>query len=87
MIQDLDRYFRTHSFSLVLFLFAKDQVIAGINSTEVEGRKSFAFVKTLRLEELVELFKFGDRNDPDLLVPVHKYEQARRELLDRLNDS
>jgi hypothetical protein len=38
------------------------------------------------LEELVELFKFGDRDDPQLLVNVHSYEQARRELLDRLND-
>lgn len=86
MHQDEDRYFRTHSFPLVLFLFTKDQTIAGINPTEQAERKSFAFIKTPRLEELVNLYKFGDRNDPELLVLVHKYEQARRELLDRLND-
>jgi hypothetical protein len=38
------------------------------------------------LEDLVEKYKFGERNDADLLVPVHKYEQARNELLDRLNE-
>ena len=38
------------------------------------------------LEQLVEKFKYGSRSDPDLLVEVHAYEQARRDLLDRLND-
>jgi hypothetical protein len=86
MKKDSDRYFRTSSFSLAAFLFANSEQIAGVNETEERGKKEFCFVMTDRLEELVDLYKFGDRNDPDLLVHVHTYEQGRRELLDRLKD-
>ena len=83
--KDENRYFHNSSFPLVQFLFTKDQQIAGIRPTEEANKKEFVFVRTPRLEELVDLYKFGDRSDPELLVPVHKYEQARRELLDVLN--
>jgi hypothetical protein len=81
-----NRYFRSASFPLAVFLYVKHQQIVAIDPTEDPGRKEFAFPKTDRLEELVDLYKFGSREDPDLLVPVHIYEQARRELLDRLMD-
>ncbi len=80
-----DRYFKSSSFPLVAFLFAKGQQIAGIYPTENPSKMEFTFVLTPRLEELVDLYKFGDRNDPELLVSAHLYEQARRELLDMLN--
>ena len=86
MTTDKNRYYKSTSFPLVAFLFTKGKQIAGINETETINKKEFAFVLTPDLEELVELFKFGDRDDPELLVSVHSYEQARRELLDRLND-
>lgn len=81
-----DRYYRTASFPLSTYLCSKDQQILAISPTDDLGRKEFAFLKTDRLEELVKLYKFGNRSDPDLLVPVHAYEEARRCLLDRLND-
>ena len=81
-----NRYYKSHSFPLVAFLFTKGQQVAGISPIEDTNKKEFSFIKTPYLEELVYLFKFGDKNNPELLVPVHKYEQARRELLDRLND-
>ncbi len=81
-----DRYFRSTSFPLVVFLFTKGEQIAGINTTDNPAKKEFAFVSTPRLEELADLYKFGDRNDPEFLVHSQKYEQARRELLDKLND-
>ena len=81
-----DRYFRSASFPLVTFLFTKGEQIAGVNPTDNPRKKEFAFVITPRLEELVDLYKFGDRKDPDLLVNVRLYEQARNDLLDRLND-
>jgi hypothetical protein len=81
-----DRHFRTASFPLAVFLYTKQQQFTAIDPTEDPGRKEFAFSKTDRLEELVDKYKFGDRGDPDLLVEVHAYEQARRDLLDRLND-
>ncbi len=80
-----DKYFRTTNLSLAIFLFANDQQIGGINPINAE-QKEFAFIKTDYLEELVFIYKFGEKDDDRLLVNVHKYEQARRELLDRLND-
>lgn len=83
--RDEKRYFYISSFPLVQFLYSKEQQIAGIRPTKEKDKKEFVFVKTPRLEELIDLYKFGDRNHPNLQVPVHKYEQARRELLDLLN--
>ena len=85
MKKDEDRYFRNSSFSLVLFLFLRGEKIAGVNPTDNPSKKEFAFVMTDRLKELVDLYQFGDRSDPDLLIEVHTYETARRELLDKLN--
>ncbi|MGD0328494.1 MAG: hypothetical protein ABSB00_02140 [Minisyncoccia bacterium] len=82
---DKERYLRTTSLKLAIFLFAKNQQIAGINVVSDSGKKEFAFVLSPYLEELVEKYKFGERNDTELLVPVHLYERARNELLDRLN--
>ena len=85
MERNADRYHRTTSLALAIYLYAKNQQIAGINVVSDSGKKEFAFVLSPYLEKLVELYKFGDRADPDLLVPVHLYERARNELLDRLN--
>ncbi|MDP3725848.1 MAG: hypothetical protein Q8R36_01480 [bacterium] len=86
MKKDSNSDFRSASFPLVTFLFAKGEQVAGINPTDNPSKKEFSFVSSPRLEELVYLYKFGERNDPDLLVQVHIYEQARRELLDGLNN-
>lgn len=80
------RHFRTTSLTLATYLYVKDQQIAGIDCVSNSGRKEFAFVLSPHMEKLVDKYKFGERNDSDLLVPVHKYEQARNELLDRLNE-
>ncbi len=86
MKRDIDRYYRSTSLSIAVFLFAKGEQIAGVNKTENSKEKEFVFIRTDKLDELVNVYKFGDKNDPDLSVEVHLYEQARRELLDRLND-
>ena len=86
MKTDSDRYFRSCSFPLVVFLYVKEQQISGINQIDNSGRKEFAFINSDRLQELVYKYKFGEKNDPDIFVSVRDYEQARRELLDRLND-
>ena len=78
------RNFRSSSFPLAAFLFAKGEVVAGINETDNPSKKEFTFLATPRLEELVNAYKW-DRDNPELLVSAHQYEQARRELLDRLN--
>ena len=86
MKKDKDRYHRTTSFPIACFLLSKEQQIAGINATGIGSKKEFVFIKTDFLEELVSIYRFGDRDDDRLNVQVHLYEHARRELLDRLNE-
>ena len=85
-MQDKDRYHKTSNFGIAVFLYSRDQQVSGIDPTERHGVKDFVFVKTPHLEKLVDKYKYGTKDDPDLLVPVRVYEQARRELLDRLNN-
>lgn len=85
MNEDRDR-FRTTSLALATFLYAKGLRIAGIYQTETAAKKEFAFEPDSHLDELVNAYKFGERDSEDLLVPVHLYEHARNELLDRLNE-
>lgn len=79
-----EKYIRTTNLNQSVFLYAKDQQIAGINSIR-KDQKEFVFIKTDTLEELIWLYRYGERDDDRLLVEVHKYEQSRRELLDLLN--
>ena len=81
-----EKHFKTASFPLSLYLNSKNQQFMAIEPTDDPGRKAFVFLQTDQLLELVRLYKFGDRGDPDLLIEVHAYEQARRDLLDLLND-
>ncbi len=79
------RYEKITNLNLATFLYAKGQQIAGID--KLFGRqKEFAFVKTDRLEELMWIYKFGDADDENTLVNVHKLEQSRKFLLDRINE-
>lgn len=84
-MRDKDKYLRLTNLNLVVFLYCKDQAVVGINPVG-KDQKEFVFLNSGLLEELIDLYKFGDRGDDRLRVNVHKHEQARRELLDRLND-
>lgn len=83
MIQE--KYYRTISLELAVFLYVNYEQIAGINTVD-SNQKEFAFVITPKLQELVHIYKFGDRDDDRLLVNVFEYTQARREILNKLND-
>lgn len=78
-----DKYMRTTNLNLAIYLYAQDQQIVGISPVN-DSQKEFSFIKTPLLEELEWLYKFGDREDERLLVSIHKYERARKDLLDRL---
>ncbi|MDO8451324.1 MAG: hypothetical protein Q7S76_00460 [bacterium] len=80
-----DKYVRTSSLPLATFLFACEQKIAGIRPLDGKKRE-IVFVKTPRLEELVDKFKFGERGDKDVLVDARLHERARQELLDRVHE-
>lgn len=79
-----DKYFRSSSFPLVAYLFSKGEQVTGINQTDNPSKKEFAFLLTPHLEELVDIFKFGAGDNPELFVNVNIYEQGRRQLLDKL---
>jgi len=85
---DKDRYFRDSDFQLCNFLYAKGQKLVNVDSLE-SGIKEFVFVKDDRLEELENKYKFAfaDKDDPDLLVQVKVYEEARRQLLSFIKDN
>jgi hypothetical protein len=80
-----ERYFRTTSLPIATFLFAKGLLIAGINQG-TSFKKEVCFVRTDHVDELIEKYKYGDKDDEDLLVSIHVYEHARNELLDQLNE-
>lgn len=83
-----NRYFRDSDFQLCNFLYAKGQKLVNVDSLE-NGIKQFVFIKDKdgRLEELQEKYKFADKDDLDLLVQVHVYEEARRQLLSFIKDN
>ena len=83
-MENEDTYFRSSSFNLVVFLFTKGAKIAGISPTSSSDKQEFVLMKTDRLMELINKYKWSGHEDSELLVPVHLYEQSRRELLDRL---
>ncbi len=86
MKKDGDRYFYTSNFPVAVFLCAKNQQVVNVYPLGRE-QKEFVFVRSSRLEELEYKYKFGDKHDEDLLIQVHLYEQARRELLNLLKDT
>lgn len=82
--KDENRYFYNTSFSLACFLYSK-----GIQMSEPRSfgkQKEFVFIKNSKLEKLVDAYKFGLKEDKNLLINVREYEQSRRELLDILNN-
>jgi hypothetical protein len=81
-----DRYYKTSSFNLAVFLYTNDQQISGVNPTNDGGRRDFVFTRTNYLDELIDLYKFGNKKDDRLLVNIHKLEWARQELLSLLKD-
>ena len=90
---DEERYFRTTDLQLATFLYANKFSIAGLHpSSNSKKEKEFVFPldNSPALLELVDVYKFGDykfgdKSDERLLVEVHRYEAARRRLLDLIN--
>ncbi len=77
------KYTKLTNLNLVTFLYANGHQIAGINPVN-DTQKSFSFISSDTLEELIWLYRFGPKDDERLLVNVHLYERGRKELLDLL---
>ena len=72
------RYFSTRSRPLVEFLYAKGHPIVGINT--VGADTEYVLPKTPNLEALVDMYRFGAGDTPELYVQVRDFQQAQREL-------
>ena len=82
---EIDKYFRTTNLNLAIFLYVKSCQISGIDPVG-NKQKEFAFVDSPELQNLVEIYKFGDKDSKLLSVQVHQYENGRNTLLDLLNN-
>ena len=79
------RYFSTRSRLLVEFLYAKGHPLVGINT--IGSDTTYVLPKTPNLEALVDMYRFGVGDTPELYVQVRDFQQAQRELehLTRVN--
>ena len=73
-----NRYYKSRSANLVAFLYAKGHPIVGVEN--VGKDIEYTLPRTPYVEELVELYRFGPGNHPDLLVQVRDFQQAERQL-------
>lgn len=72
------RYFSTRSRPLVEFLYAKGHPLVGINT--IGPDTEYVLPKTPNLEALVDMYRFGAGDTPELYVQVRDFQQAQREL-------
>lgn len=63
-----DRYFRTNSFNIAAFLFAKGFELAGIDKTVNPKRAEFIFANSIELQTALDEFQFSKENDPAILI-------------------
>lgn len=63
-----DRYFRTNSFNLASFLFAKGYELAGIDKTSNPRRAEFIFINSIELESLAHEFNFANDSSPEIQI-------------------
>lgn len=78
-----DKYYRTSDIDLASFLFVKFRNVPEPQWVDGE-RKEFPFEKNPYLEELVEVFLFGDSRDERLLVSSRELLIARKQLLAKI---
>ena len=72
------RYFSTRSRSLVEFLYAKGHPLLEMRA--VGQDMEYVLPKTPTLEALVDTYRFGDDNAPDLYIQVRDFQRAQQEV-------
>lgn len=79
-----DRYFKTSSFQLALFLFVKKMELANIDKTENSKRATFVFVDCPEREDLLQAFTYGKENDSSVMVDARTLITATKTLKEKL---
>ena len=85
MDKNEERYFYSTSFQLACFLYSKGMQMS-VPREVGRKQKEFVWVRTSELDKLVDCYKFGLKEEKELLINVKDYEQSRRELLEILNN-
>jgi len=80
---DTDKYFKTPSFQLAVFLYVKGQELVGLDWVD-ERRAAFVFIDTPMREYLVNVFNFGKPDDPEAVVDIRKALMSSKLLKDKL---
>lgn len=82
-----ERYFRTESFYLSAFLFAKGLELANIDSTIDPKRSQFIFIDTPEREILTQNYSFSREDSPGVMIDARKFATAIKALKDKLYQS
>lgn len=77
-------YFETTNLNLAVFLCFNNKQVIGINLNNT--RRKYSFINNASIQILNYLYKFGDRDDDRLLIPIHKYKQIEHKLLTKINN-
>lgn len=79
-----DKYFRTTSFYVATFLFAKGLELVDIDRTADPKRARFVFINSPERELWLESFNFGKENTPEVMIDARKFVMAIKTLKDKL---
>ena len=79
-----DRYYRTSSFNIATFLFAKGCELVNIDRLSHEKRATFVFINSPEIEQLVYDFSFGKEDKENLMVDVRKIVYAIKQVKEKL---
>ena len=71
-------YFSTRSRPLVEFLYAKGHPLAEIRAVGLD--MEYILPKTPMLEALVDMYRFGAGDTPELYVQVRDFQRAQQEV-------
>lgn len=80
-----DRYYKTSSFYLASFLFAKDLELVGIKDTSNPRKKEFVFRDSPERERLLQCYNFAPENSPEVKIDVRKFVFAIKTLKDKIH--
>ena len=79
-----DKYFKTSSFQLALFLFVKKMELANIDKITDSKRATFVFVDCPEREALLQAFNYGKEDDSSVMVDARKFIIATKSLKEKL---
>lgn len=78
-----NKYFKTSSFYLAVFLFAKGLELVNIGRFDPK-KCMFIFVDTPLRESLIGVFSFGKEDDPEVMVDARKFITSIKMLKEKL---